>query len=225
MLLREEVALLRTEVRARPAAGLLGVTRAVLQDHADDLARRATRLGTAASHAFVASAEEVGLDEAGLLALQQWVLAGGRGVVVAADDRQRLLLGVAALHHVAGRGRPVVVVAPRRQDVTVWADALREHLPHADVLTGTPRPGDAPGPREVLVTTARAHARDETRARPAAELLVAVDAERFGAPSLSPALDDRCDWRLGLSAGYRRGDDGLVRRTDPYFSGGVVHVG
>ena len=52
-----------------------------------------------------------------------------------------------------------------------------------------------------------------------------MDAERFGAPSLAAALDARVDWRLGLSGGYRRNDDGLVRLTDPYFDGGVVHVG
>ncbi len=225
VLLREEVARLREEVHARPVHPLLGVTRAVLQAHNDDLAQRALRLGGAASAAFVATAQHVGLDDDGLLALQEWVGGGGRGVVVATDERQRLLLGVAVLHHVVEQGRPVVVVAPRRQDVLEWSTTLRELLPSTPVITGRHRAVDGSDPGRVLVTTARAYARDEDREGPAAGLLVAVDAERFGAPSLATALDARVDWRLGLSGGYRRNDDGLVRLTDPYFDGGVVHVG
>jgi len=130
-----------------------------------------------------------------------------------ATEQQRLLLGVAALHHVVRHGRSAVVVAPRREDAEVWADALREHLPETSLATG-----------RVLVTTARAHARGEVREGPTVELLLAVDAERFGTPGLAAALDARCGWRLGISGGYRRSDGGLARLTDPYFSGGVVHA-
>jgi len=224
-LLREEVARLREEVHARPSNPLLGVTRAVLQAHNDDLAQRARRLGGAASAAFVATAQQVGLDDDGLLALQEWVGGGGRGVVVTTDERQRLLLGVAALHHVVAQGRPVVVVAPRRQDVLNWSTTLRELLPATPVITGRHRAADSTADGRILVTTARSYAREDVRDSPAAGLLVVVDAERFGAPSLATALDARVDWRLGLSGGYRRNDDGLVRLTDPYFDGGVVHVG
>jgi hypothetical protein len=225
VLLRAEVASLREEVRARPISPLLGVTRAVLQAHNDALAERALRLGGAASAAFVATAQQVGLDDDGLLALQEWVGGGGRGVVVAPDEHQRLLLGVAVLHHVVEQGRPVVVVAPRRQDVVDWSTTLRELLPATHVITGRHRADDGTGEGRVLVTTAFAYARDDLRQGAAPGLLVAVDAERFGAPSLAVALDARVDWRLGLSGGYRRNDDGLVRLTDPYFDGGVVHVG
>ena len=224
VLLREEVARLREEVHARPSNPLLGVTRAVLQAHNDDLAQRARRLGGAASAAFVATAQQVGLGDDGLLALQEWVGGGGRGVVVSSDERQRLLLGVAALHHVVEQGRPVVVVAPRRQDVLDWSTTLRELLPATPVITGRHRADDGSADGRILVTTAHAYARDDVRESPAAGLLVVVDAERFGAPSLATALDARVDWRLGLSGGYRRNDDGLVRLTDPYFDGGVVHV-
>lgn len=224
-LLREEVARLREEVHARPSSPLLGVTRAVLQAHNDELVQRSLRLGVAASAAFVATAQQVGLDDDGLVALQEWVGGGGRGVVVAPDAHQRLLLGVAALHHVVEQGRAVVVVAPRRQDVVDWSSTLRELLPATPVITGRHRADDGTGGGRVLVTTAHAYARDDLHAGAPAGLLVAVDAERFGAPTLAPALDARADWRLGLSGGYRRNDDGLVRLTDPYFDGGVVHVG
>ncbi len=227
-LLREEVARLREEVQQRPVHPRVLSARELLQAHNDELADRASRLGVAASDAFARAADEVGLSPEGLDAVQAWVLGGGRGVVVDPDPQRRLTLGLAVLRHVSGTGRPVVVVAPRRADVAVWAEELRGAMPGTAVTTSTALHGSPDASGHVLVTTARAYARtvqargDAGSAAP--ELLVAVDPERFATPSLQPALDSRSPWRLGLSGSYRRSDDGLVRITDPYFSGGVVDV-
>ncbi|WP_380166987.1 hypothetical protein [Jannaschia sp. R86511] len=224
--LRAEVDLLRQEV-ARPAVHPLVLTaRTVLQAHNDALVERARRLGEMAAEGFLRAAEDVGVDADGMIALETWVLAGGRGVLVDPDPDRRRRLGCAVVLQLARAGRSAVLVAPRRADVTTWTDALREHVPTSTLRSSTAQDRSAaPSGTAVLVTTARAHGTGGARSGQAPALLLAVDAERFGAPSLAEALDQRCDWRLGLSSAYRRADDGLVRFTDPYFDAGVVHVG
>jgi len=149
----------------------------------------------------------------------------GRAVIEVAHAGGRHRIGLAAIVYAVSTGRQVLVVVPNRESADSWRASLAVHAPEIDVLVdgGRQRDPAATSPQVVLSTAATTARRITAGFEPTA-LLVAIDAERFSTALLAKSLDERCEWRLGLSESFRSGSRRLARYADDYFGGTVLTI-
>lgn len=138
-------------------------------------------------------------------ALAAWRGNGRLGVVQAVTGAGKTRVGLAAVKEAWRQRRRVVIVVPTLELVEQWAAAVRGVVDGFYVATTTaPHRDDW----KVLIGTVHTLAKAYPCAAEEAPLLIADECHRYGAIEFSRALDDRYDWRLGLTATYARDDDG-----------------
>ncbi|WP_056925876.1 sigma-70 family RNA polymerase sigma factor [Nocardioides sp. Soil805] len=140
-------------------------------------------------------------------ALAAWRQHGRLGVVQAVTGAGKTRVGLAAVKEAWRQRRRVVIVVPTLELVEQWAVAVRGVVDGFYVATTvSPRRDDW----KVLIGTVHTLAKAYPCAPDESALLIADECHRYGASEFSRALDDRYDWRLGLTATYARDDEGDV---------------
>lgn len=140
-------------------------------------------------------------------ALAAWRANGRLGVVQAVTGAGKTRVGLAAVMEAWRQRRRVVIVVPTLELVEQWAIAVRGVVDGFFVATTTATRRDD---WRVLIGTVQTLAKAYPCRDDESTLLIADECHRYGASEFSRALDDRYDWRLGLTATYARDDDGDV---------------
>jgi RNA polymerase primary sigma factor len=153
-------------------------------------------------------------------ALDAWAKNQYVGVVEAVTGTGKTQVGIEAINEQLTRHGKALVIVPSRALVAQWYRQL-------DALF-SPRVGRCGDghvttfrARDVIVSTVQS-AMKPFDLYGQEGLLVADECHRYGASQWSRALDPAYARRLGLSATYRRGDDGDAAHLAPYF--GAVPV-
>ena len=153
-------------------------------------------------------------------ALQNWEQNSFRGVIEAITGTGKSMVGIAAIRDVTAQGGYALVVVPTKALADQWVALIRKMLP----LLTVGRFGD--GVREDFNTKRVIVANVQSLRKPmpskSLTLLVADEVHRYGAAEWAKTLKESFGQRLGLTATYERtGDDAIVEKLDPYFSGKV----
>ncbi|WP_433285541.1 DEAD/DEAH box helicase [Micromonospora sp. CA-244673] len=150
-------------------------------------------------------------------ALAAWRAQGRRGVVEAVTGTGKTTVGVLAAAAAVDAGERVLVLVPGRELLDQWHDVLRHALPGVRVGRFGDGHGDSLYDHSILVAIVHSAARYPMLPLGTAGLLVADEVHRYGAPTFAYALEPGFGARLGLTATYARGDNGLVEHLEPYF--------
>ncbi len=156
-------------------------------------------------------------------ALEAWLAVGSRGLIEAVTGAGKSLVAMHAIERAVSRGGLALVVVPTLELQSQWLRQLtsafaRRHIVEA-YRDRTRRIYSEPQ----IVVAVMNSARDINFAvRGHGDLLVVDEVHRCATPANVRILDDRFDYRLGLSATIARPDAGHHRYLDPYF-GPVVY--
>lgn len=169
--------------------------------------------------------EELRLEFPGLYtwqygALRTWRRHERQGVIEAVTGAGKTRVGVAAAHEARRLGVKVMILVPNAELQGQWVGHIRRHLPEARVgrLGGTLK--DSLTGTDVLIAIVNsASTRDTLRAHQQG-LVIADECHRYAAMQFQSALQDNYQWRMGLTATYRR--RGGNEPLDRYF-GGVIY--
>jgi superfamily II DNA or RNA helicase len=172
-------------------------------------------------------------------AVDGWVAAGHRGIFEHATGSGKTITGLTCVARAGQDQRPVLIVVPGRILLHQWAAQTKGFFGHdARVLLAGDgydqwRDGsvlrdhllDAAGETPIVIATVDTAASDAFVARAAdipRLLIVADEVHRLGSPRRQHALAIDADWRLGLSATWRReGDATGTDALESYF-GAVI---
>lgn len=160
-------------------------------------------------------------------AFEAWVGSGYRGIVEAVTGAGKTRLGLAAISAAAREGRQTLLLVPTIELLNQWYGEIRALLPWVRVGRLGNQHRDNFLTHEVIVSTVQSTIAMGQRAAGGAlsgsssRLLIADEVHRLGAEQFAKVLDERCPWRLGLTATYERPDEQHLERLDPYF-GGVI---
>ncbi|RAO19429.1 DEAD/DEAH box helicase [Micromonospora noduli] len=154
-------------------------------------------------------------------ALAAWLSNGRRGVVEAVTGTGKTTVGVLATAAAVDAGEKVLVLVPGRELLDQWYEVLRRDF-HG-VRVGRHGDGHEDGLFEnsVVIAIVNSAAKYEMLPQGMPGLLVADEVHRYGAQHFAQALEPGFGARLGLTATYDRGDNGLFEHLVPYF-GDVV---
>lgn len=172
-------------------------------------------------------------------AIQNWKLAGFRGILEHATGSGKTFTAILALREHVHSGQPVLVLVPSKLLLRQWVKELKTEIPEAIILPagdGNVRwkqgsiledftASDTSQKPRVIVSTMQTAASDLflTKLRQGDHLMIVADeVHQTGSPENSKIYTVRAGKRLGLSATpIRYGDpDGTQRMLD-YF-GGIV---
>lgn len=160
-------------------------------------------------------------------AYEAWVEGGHRGIVEAVTGAGKTRLGLAAISAAAREGRQTLLLVPTIELLNQWFAEIRTLLPWVRVGRLGNQHRDSFMTHEVVVSTVQSALAVTQRAAAgelsgsSSRLLIADEVHRLGAEQFAKVLDERCPWRLGLTATYERLDDQHLEQLDPYF-GGVI---
>lgn len=158
------------------------------------------------------------------LAIDQWRAAGHRGIFEHATGSGKTITALTAIDLALQDSRPVLVLVPSRTLLHQWNVQIRAFFgSRVRVLLAGDRYSqwrqgsvlrdfltDDDGPAGIVLATMDTAASDEFRSR--AEdvprlMFVADEVHRVGSPRRREVLELGSDWRLGLSATWRREGD------------------
>lgn len=151
-------------------------------------------------------------------ALARWKAENCRGVVEAVTGAGKTVVGISAAIEHLEQGGFVLMVVPSLELLRQWETKLRDYLPN--IRIGIFGGGSQVTFRdhEVIVATVNAARRYELSPPKGRKgLLIADECHRYGSECNKDALDERFERRLGLSATYRRNDNGNADWLEPYF--------
>ncbi len=158
-------------------------------------------------------------------ALQVWQQHNYHGVVEAVTGTGKTMIGVVAALEELHRGGKVLVLVPTVELQRQWFHILEEFAPHVCIHKlggGSYSNFDACDVLVAVINSARIY---DIPPPNGYGLLVADECHRYGSDCNKDALDERFPRRLGLSATYRRSDNGHTDWLDPYFGGTIYEMG
>jgi superfamily II DNA or RNA helicase len=151
-------------------------------------------------------------------ALAQWKAQDYQGVVEAVTGAGKTRVGIIAAIEELKQGGFVLVIVPSLELLRQWEKSLKEYLPNSsriglfgDGLQATFKDSD------IIISTINAAREYELLPPVGGGLLIADECHRYGSDCNKDALDERFARRLGLSATYRRNDNGNTDFLEPYF--------
>ena len=153
------------------------------------------------------------------MALNNWEGQAFRGIVQAITGTGKTRVAVEAIRHARELKKQVVVLLPTLELVAQWDRVLRqafgarERIAHRD----SSHKVESLLAVDILLTTVQSSASKGFPQLKEGALLVADEVHHLGANFWRKALDDRMEWRLGLSATPERSDSGTNLHLIPYF--------
>ena len=151
-------------------------------------------------------------------ALAEWKSQNCQGVVEAVTGAGKTRVGIRAAIEELEKGGFVLVIVPSLELLRQWEKNFREYLPDktriglfGDGLQATFKNSD------IIISTIHAARKYELSPKAKGGLLIADECHRYGSECNKDALDERFSKRLGLSATYRRNDNGNTDFLEPYF--------
>lgn len=151
-------------------------------------------------------------------AIANWKAQNCQGVVEAVTGAGKTRVGIRAAIEELEKGGFVLVIVPSLELLRQWEKSFREYLPDktriglfGDRLQATFKNSD------IIISTIHAARKYELSPKAKGGLLIADECHRYGSECNKDALDERFSKRLGLSATYRRNDNGNTDFLEPYF--------
>jgi RNA polymerase primary sigma factor len=151
-------------------------------------------------------------------AIQSWINAGRRGVVEAVTGTGKTTVGIIAAADAIARGLRVLILVPGTDLLEQWHEKLTKDLPNIQIGKLCTGYKDTLISHQLLVATVHSAKNSILLPEKVKMLIVADEVHRYGADKFSLALRSEYDERLGLTATYKRGDDGLEDILSPYFA-------
>lgn len=161
-------------------------------------------------------------------ALKEWQAAGRRGVIEAVTGAGKTHVALCAMREHLGRGISVCVLIPTIELQVQWEREIRNTLgvtKGIGKLGGGHRQSLGDRKTQLLLATPQSGMKHELLPQGREGLLVADEVHHLGADQWSLALEERFEYRLGLTATYERDDNGIADFLDPYFGGVVYRLG
>jgi superfamily II DNA or RNA helicase len=162
-------------------------------------------------------------------ALDWWRECGYQGVVEAITGAGKTRVALEAAVQQLRRGKPVVIVVPTQELLSQWEHEIKRILVETlgmRITIGFLGGGcdDNHWKPDVLITTVQSGYRKWLLPHSPDGLLIADETHRYGAEQWSRVLEEKFDWRLGLTATYEREDSGVEEFLNPYFGGNVFRI-
>lgn len=194
------------------------ISRSELRSLVDD------RGGRAQEHrqsAFVAAREALPIPyEWQLEALEAWEAVGRRGIVEAVTGSGKTMVGILAMFDALELGKKVHVIVPSIDLQRQWFSRVRKVLP-PNITIGCRGGGSRSDllAVDVLVSVVNSAREDSNRRCEVGQqtLVIADECHRYASKYNSAALSSEFSDRLGLSATYKRDDNGHLKYLMPYF--------
>lgn len=151
-------------------------------------------------------------------ALDKWKAQNYQGVVEAVTGAGKTRVGISATIEELKQGGFVLVIVPSLELLRQWEKSLKEYLPKNTKIGLFGNGSQATFEySDVIISTINAAREYELLPPTKGGLLIADECHRYGSDCNKDALDERFSKRLGLSATYRRNDNGNTDFLEPYF--------
>ena len=151
-------------------------------------------------------------------ALAKWKSQNYQGVVEAVTGAGKTRVGISATIEELEQGGFVLIIVPSLELLRQWENSLKEYLP-GNIRIGLFGNGSQATFKDfdIIISTVNGARKYELLPRSKGGLLIADECHRYGSDCNKDALDERFTRRLGLSATYRRNDNGNTDFLEPYF--------
>lgn len=151
-------------------------------------------------------------------ALTKWKSQNYQGVVEAVTGAGKTRVGISAMIEELEQGGFVLIIVPSLELLRQWEKSLEDYLPKNTKIGLFGNGSQATFEySDVIISTINAAREYELLPPTEGGLLIADECHRYGSERNKDALDERFVRRLGLSATYRRNDNGNTDFLEPYF--------